>query len=183
MKKQTFLDFGSGIRPYPDATHLMDYYNFPKETKLPYIKWDFDKFPYPFPDNSFDVVYSRCTLEHMNYPIKVMNELYRIAKKKVIVIVPHFSHQAAFNHIEHKNFFGAGSWVTFYDIDDNEGGIKWKGTPKVSFIYAYGRRLFKWMNWFYEPLINLNPIRTERYFLPLVYGGIEFVKFEFDKEQ
>lgn len=43
----------------------------------------------PYPDNSFDVVLSSETLEHIpDYP-QVLNDLLRVAKKAVIVTVPH----------------------------------------------------------------------------------------------
>ena len=54
---------------------------------------DLNEVPYPFEDNLFDVIYANDCLEHLDDVIKVMEELYRIAKPKakIFISVPHFS--------------------------------------------------------------------------------------------
>jgi len=44
-----------------------------------------DAMDLPFEDNSFDVVYTRHSLEHMNDPHKELDEIFRLAKKYVII--------------------------------------------------------------------------------------------------
>ena len=41
----------------------------------------------PFEDNSFDIVYTRHTLEHLPYYDKAINEMARVAKQRVVVIL------------------------------------------------------------------------------------------------
>lgn len=46
--------------------------------------------PFPFPDESFDVVFSKSFIEHMENPIYFLKECYRILKPlgKVIILTP-----------------------------------------------------------------------------------------------
>jgi len=180
MSSQDFLDIGCGTRPHPDATHFVDKHNVINNEN--FTKWDLNVFPYPFKDASFEVVYARAILEHVRDPIKMLNEMYRISRRKVVVIVPHYSSYAAHNHIEHVNFFGSNSFSTFYEGDLNYGEVRWIGKHKITLYYAPNRRLLKWLNPLMNFLINIRPLSTERYLMPLVWGGIDEVKFEFWKE-
>jgi SAM-dependent methyltransferase len=59
----------------------------------PDVLWDLNVFPYPFPDDTFDVVVCEHVLEHLNDVIRVMEELHRVARPRarVWIWVPHFS--------------------------------------------------------------------------------------------
>ena len=69
-------------------------------------------FPYPFEGASVDMVYIDNTLEHLDDPIAVMGELYRIVKPSGIVkvIVPYFRSVSAFTDPTHKHFFTVESF-------------------------------------------------------------------------
>lgn len=56
-----------------------------------------DIYSLPFLDNSYDTVYSSHVLEHCERPIDVINESIRVAKKRIIHIVPD-------GNIDEKNF-------------------------------------------------------------------------------
>ena len=43
----------------------------------------------PFKDNSFDIVYSSHTIEHLSDPVQFLREAIRVAKRKVVVKCPH----------------------------------------------------------------------------------------------
>jgi SAM-dependent methyltransferase len=53
-------------------------------------KGDIDKDPFPYDDNSFDVVYSKSLMEHLNHPDKYLKEVFRILKPggKVLCLIP-----------------------------------------------------------------------------------------------
>jgi SAM-dependent methyltransferase len=59
----------------------------------PDVVWDLNVFPYPFPDDSFDLIVCEHILEHLQDVIRVMEELHRIAAPggRVWIRVPHFS--------------------------------------------------------------------------------------------
>ncbi len=71
------LDLGSGPWKYKGAISI----DWNSETK-PDILWDLNKFPYPFSDNEFDLIYASHILEHLNELIKVLEEIWRILKPK-----------------------------------------------------------------------------------------------------
>jgi SAM-dependent methyltransferase len=75
----------------------------------PDVEHDLNVFPYPFADNSFELIEAFHILEHLDKPFLVMQELHRILKPGGIlhIKVPHFSR--GFTHAEHK----AGFDVTF----------------------------------------------------------------------
>ena len=80
------------------------------------IVHDLNLFPYPFEANSIDYIYIDNCLEHLNSPMDVMAEIYRILKPEggVKVIVPYFRSHFAFIDPTHKNFFTVDSFA-YYD--------------------------------------------------------------------
>lgn len=59
----------------------------------PDIVHDLNKYPYPFKDNYFNEIYLDHVIEHLDNPLLVLQELYRISKKNCIILIkcPHFS--------------------------------------------------------------------------------------------
>ncbi|MEM5835084.1 MAG: methyltransferase domain-containing protein [Candidatus Aenigmatarchaeota archaeon] len=80
MKK--ILNVGCGNEKY--GTHFVDLYPTRKEV----IKCDVDKEKLPFPDEYFDIVYSKNLLEHLRNPGFAIEEMFRVLKKggKIILI-------------------------------------------------------------------------------------------------
>lgn len=46
------------------------------------LKWDLNKYPYPFEDNSVDFILCKGVLENLNEFVKTMEEIHRILKPK-----------------------------------------------------------------------------------------------------
>ena len=97
------IDIGCGLEKLPGAIGI-DY-------NAGDIHHDLNKFPYPLEDNSFDVVYSRHCLEHLDNPEKVIEELYRICKPggMLDIIVPYFAGYNA-HHPTHRTFWNYHSF-------------------------------------------------------------------------
>lgn len=108
------LDVGCGrgfllktIRKNFPKSHLtgLDIYippylkNAKKET---YVKGNVEKLP--FPTNSFDTVVCTHTLEHVQNPAKLIAEMRRVAKKKVIIVTPK-QREYQYTFDLHLNFF------------------------------------------------------------------------------
>lgn len=77
-------------------------------------------YPYPFEDNSIDEIWMDNVLEHLSSPMRVMEEVYRIAKNgaKVTIAVPYFRSHWAFIDPTHVNFFGV-NWFNYFDPRHN----------------------------------------------------------------
>src|SRR5262245_26650389 len=71
----------------------------------PDVVHDLNCFPYPFPDESFDLIEASHVIEHLDRPFAVMRELHRILKSGGLlqIRVPHFSR--GFTHAEHTHGF------------------------------------------------------------------------------
>jgi SAM-dependent methyltransferase len=55
---------------------------------------DIEKEKIPYPDNTFDVVYSKSFVEHFYYPEKIFNEIYRVLKPggTIITLTPEWQY-------------------------------------------------------------------------------------------
>lgn len=111
---------------------------------------DLNIFPYPFEDNSFDLVIARSILEHLSNIPKVMEEIHRILKSggRVIIQVPYFRSLDAFTDPTHKAFFA------YHSLDYFIAG------KKLSEYHYSADAKFKligiWLGW---PGPGRNPIR------------------------
>jgi len=78
---------------------------------------DLEKEKLPFPDNYFDVVYSKSVIEHFYYPEKLVEEIYRVLKPggMVITMCPawEFNYRIYFEDFTHRTPFMKTS---LYDI-------------------------------------------------------------------
>jgi len=76
--------------------------------KSPEVKsFDFNKFPYPIKDNTYDFVYTRNVLEHLDEPEKTIMEFWRMCKPNAVIemIVPYYTNKGAYSSLNHKHFF------------------------------------------------------------------------------
>ena len=119
LEKENFtavMDVGVGRKKFPGAIGVDM-----RDNSLADVKHDLNQFPWPFEENSFDLILCRHVLEHIHAIDKAMEELYKICKPdgKVVIEVPHFSNVEAFRHWQHVHFFTAGSFDYFYDGNTN----------------------------------------------------------------
>jgi predicted SAM-dependent methyltransferase len=80
------------------------------------IVHDLSKFPYPFEENSIDEIWMDNVLEHIENPILVMNEIYRICSNeaRITISVPYFRSFYSIIDPTHRNYFGV-SWFNYFD--------------------------------------------------------------------
>ncbi len=109
------LDVGCGNHKVPGATGV-DFLKIPGVD----IVHDLNKFPYPFKENTFDVIYANQVLEHLDADLdRILFELCRICKPggKIKITVPHALSVGAFSDPTHKRFF---TYFTFDYFGNNE---------------------------------------------------------------
>jgi len=157
-------------------------------------------FPYPFQTNSIDEIHMYHVLEHLENPIKVLEEIHRILKLagKLYFRVPHFSSMGAFTDITHKRPFGYSSFDVFEEKDSLsfytkarfkiiKKEIKYLGHYPNEGIYEKYihknecpfilRPIVKLLNF----LIRLSPFFFERVWCYLVGGALE-INIEMEKD-
>jgi len=100
------------------------------------VVWNLDKFPYPFKDNSVDEILLNHILEHLWYPEKVIEELWRITKYKgkITIRVPHFSCWAVWGDIIHKRTFTHTSLFSFSSVKKRRASKSLINNKKEIFI-------------------------------------------------
>jgi len=76
------LDLGAGNVKLADTTVDID------PTCEPDVIHNLEEFPYPFEDNSYDTVWGIHLIEHLENDKKAIEEMKRIAKERVVVIIP-----------------------------------------------------------------------------------------------
>lgn len=160
---------------------------------------DLNMCPYPFEDNFADEIHCYHVLEHLDDPVKKMEEFHRILKPggKLFLRVPHFSSHGAFTDITHKrpySYFSFDpflegayhSWYTPFRYQLVDRKIKYFGQYPNSGIYAKYihpnkcplpmRPIVRAINF----LCALSPIVFERFWCFWVGGACE-ISFELKK--
>jgi SAM-dependent methyltransferase len=98
----TVLDVGCGSSKYPGAVGL----DISADTDADVVH-DLDERPFPFDDDSFDQILMQDVIEHVAEPVKLMEELHRIARPgaRIQLRTPHFSSVLAYGDPTHKHYF------------------------------------------------------------------------------
>jgi SAM-dependent methyltransferase len=98
------LDIGCGSAKFPGATGL----DISADTAADIVH-DLDAFPYPIEDSSFDQILLQDVIEHVGEPIRVFEELHRIARPGAVIQLrtPHFSSVLAYGDPTHRHYFSA----------------------------------------------------------------------------
>lgn len=181
------LDLGCGKRKHEGAVGI----DCEKSSSADIIH-DLNKFPYPFKDNTFDLIYCSDILEHLNDVIKVIQELYRISKPgaKIIIGAPHFSSHNAYTDLTHKRSFAVRSF-DFFSIEESSI-IKYshqKARFRIikkkiilnRFIFKFRGKWIKIRNILFTYLINISPLTQDIYerFFAFIFTA-ESVRFELE---
>jgi len=163
-KGAKILDAGAGPCPYRkffshcnyEATDFIDRY------KILDFVCQLDNIPKK--KDTYDAILCTEVLEHVEYPQKVVNELYRVLKKngKLFLTVP----QAWMIHQEPYNFY----YFTKYGLASilkNAGFKEYKIIPKGGYF------------WFLADAIRFNEIARQYKKYPLIYYPLKILTFPF----
>jgi predicted SAM-dependent methyltransferase len=112
MKHKKILDLGCGLRKATGAIGC-DMVSLPGVD----VVHDLNSFPYPFPDEEFDLVIARHSLQHLDRIVPVMEELHRILRigGELKIYVPHYASDNFNTDPTHKTHFGYRSMNYFSD--------------------------------------------------------------------
>ena len=181
------LNFGSGRRPkegYVNIDWCADYH--------PEVVHNLNLCPYPFPDNTFELIEADHVLEHLDKPFAAMNEFHRVLTPggKLIIRVPHFSR--GFTHAEHAHGFdmtfplyfkGDADFSGFYGVEFELESLRFSWMAFFHLMPAMGIgkaavALLRTINAAISFLANLSPAFASRVWCYWV-GGFEQIEFVF----
>jgi len=155
------LDLGCGNDKYKSKNDVIIGID---NAKIPGVDiiHDLNRIPYPFKNNEFDMIYTSHTLEHLNNLDEVFQELIRITKNRgrIKIRVPHFSCGVSYRDPTHKKLF---SYFTFDYFTDECFYTKSK-FKIVNRKLNFTRQAFTFLNYIFNPIINLSPLFYERFF-------------------
>lgn len=120
------LNFGCGfaIKEGPDWVNA-------DIQKAPHvdISFDFDLFPYPFEDDTFEHVLADNVLEHLNHCELAVRELHRVCRNgaEIVVRVPYWNAKCAYNDVGHKHFFNERALDQLFGVDSS---YQYHGGPR-----------------------------------------------------
>jgi len=106
------LDIGCGQRKLPGAIGIDIVTDSDAD-----VAHDINRIPWPFSDNTFDIIFMNHVLEHVDDVLKVFREAHRVGKHKsrIIIQVPYFRSVDAFSDPTHKHFFTSHSLDYFFE--------------------------------------------------------------------
>src|SRR3989344_5371977 len=139
------LDVGCSGRKLPGALG-MDMVESPGVD----VVHNIESVPWPFENNSFDLVFMNHSLEHVANVLGALGEVHRILKKdgRFVVQVPHFRATDAYVDPTHRHFFTSRSLDYFCEGEKIAEDYRY-----VSFRF---RKLGFWYGW---PHPSKNPLR------------------------
>ena len=78
--------------------------------------FDFNKFPYPFEDNTFDYILADNVIEHLKYTKNTMLELHRISNNNatIEIKVPHQTSVWSYADMSHRHYFNEKSILDLF---------------------------------------------------------------------
>lgn len=81
------------------------------------ISFDFNKFPYPIKDNTYNYIEAKQVLNFLDRPDEVLYELRRVSKKNAIIWikVPYWNNKGAYNDIQTIHWFNEYSFINFVE--------------------------------------------------------------------
>jgi SAM-dependent methyltransferase len=96
------LDIGCGSAKTPGAVGL----DISPDTAADIVH-DLDAYPYPIESGSFDQILMQDVIEHVAEPIRLLEELHRIARPgaRIQLRTPHFSSVLAYSDATHRHYF------------------------------------------------------------------------------
>jgi len=110
MVKRLNLGCGDDIKEGFDNVDVQ------KDKKLT-KSFNFNKFPYPIKEESYDYILVKQVLEHLENPERVLIELHRICKPGAIIRieVPYYNNKGAFGSMQHMHYFSDQTFMDFVE--------------------------------------------------------------------
>lgn len=115
---------------------------------------DLESYPYPFEDNSIDLIFCSHVVEHLSDTVKFMEECHRILRPegRLEIIVPYFASPGAFADPTHKKFFTLNTMKYF----TSESGLNYYSRARYVLVtneLVFAKNvIFKPLSWAFNVL-------------------------------
>ncbi len=136
------------------------------------IKWDLDKYPYPFKDNTFDFIFASHIIEHLDDPTRCLQELRRILKVNgdLRMIIPYSAHASAFNPT-HRNYWHLGMFREPLYTKDSEFAAMFDGYKLITrklWFFGHNAKKKSWNKifWLFNKYWRMYEYTGLRYIFP-----------------
>lgn len=111
---------------------------------------DLNRIPYPFANDSFDIVIAEHVLEHLENVIATVEEVHRICRPNALfcVEVPHFSSSEFFTDPTHRHSFSTRSFDYFVPGTDLNA-FRYSSVTfrkKATHVSGLNRHVERWVN-------------------------------------
>jgi len=142
---------------------------------------DLDHFPWPLPDDEFDVIYCYHVLEHLDDIVRVMEELHRVGKKGAMVEIrtPHFSSLYSWQDPTHQHHFALDSFDYFTEGTRHTNFYTDKRFRVLQKQVEFGR---SWISIVPRLLSMISPRLWEKHFAFMFPANDLLVQLEIMKE-
>lgn len=130
-----------------------------KKTKGINVVWNLNKYPYPFKTSSISYILASHVIEHLDNPKKFLLELHRISKPNAVINIytPHFSHFTSYADLQHKHH------LSLFFLGHPDINSELYNLFKVKRYLNFNRMNHRWMNLFFNPLVNVSHVIYERF--------------------
>ncbi len=193
-KKSEILELGCGRGEFLNefynnemSSYGVDISNFAqkKYPNLNVTNIDMLKDSLPFPDNTFDVIYSKSFVEHFYFPEKIFEEAYRVLKKggRIITLTPEwkyyyktfyedYTHRTPFTKLSLKDIHLINKFKNFEVESFRQLPFLWNMPKfiKIFFIFLshitrflapdiFRQKNIKWIRWSKEVMLLSSAIK------------------------
>lgn len=141
---------------------------------------DLTQFPYPFAESTADEIHLNHVIEHLDNPVKALEEVWRIARPgaAVYIRVPHFTGRYAWKDPTHKRCFTSESFDYFGETPYSyytPARFAVRSVRLIYFLELPCRRILAWWGDLVQRLLDRHPTFAERFVAYLV-GGIDEIQ-------
>jgi SAM-dependent methyltransferase len=164
MQKSKKLNLGAGTNILPGFVNL-DYSAIPGID----LVHDLNIYPWPFEDNSFEFIIAEDLIEHLDSPIRAMEEIHRITSENGIVEVqvPYWNSWSANTDLTHKHRFTEHSF-DYFDPSRKLGKLRYYYSASKFKIIHEEIAITPLLPWLPIPKMSFFKIQN-RFLLPIFY--------------
>lgn len=149
------------------------------------VVYDLDSRPWPFENDTVDLIFAHNVLEHVGNVVEFLNEVWRIGKNnsRIVIAVPYFRSVDAFTDPTHKHFFTANSLDYFTEKGGSLSAYGYTDLKfeKIGFWYGWTQESDDLMVRYFKKFIYKYPKFYDQYLSLLLPVKLLILEIEIKK--